>query len=107
MQQHAQGGEFAQGVDVLASAFVEWNRHLHAVHDLAEDAAFLEVDVDGVGPAVLGTHQLPDFRAALDDHGGRLVHVDECAVDCPHAVAALEYPAAYRGGGDFRRIEFG
>src|SRR4030095_4724508 len=75
-QVHAQGLVLAEHVDVLPATLVHWDRHVDGGHALADDASFLEVDVDGGLPAILGVDRLPDHR--------------------PEAARAGELPAARR-----------
>ncbi|MCY1401561.1 hypothetical protein D9M71_166820 [compost metagenome] len=104
-QEHPDGHVLPDHVDVLATLLVGRDRHAAAKHRAADDAAFLEVDVYGVIPTVLGVHQFPDFRAALADSSVGAIRVEEALVERPEPFVAIEDPAPHRCGSEFFRCQ--
>ncbi|MCY1550679.1 hypothetical protein D9M68_869490 [compost metagenome] len=104
-QEDLDGHVLAQHVDVLATLLVGRNGDVLPLHRLADDASLLEVDMDGVVPAIFGVHQLPHFRAVLAYPRADKGRVKEPAIHRPHAVLAFEYPTPHRRGGNFFWVE--
>ncbi|MCY1307530.1 hypothetical protein D9M70_574590 [compost metagenome] len=82
-----------------------WNGHVLPLHRLADDAPLLEVNVDGMVPAILGIDQFPDFSAALTNSCTDESRIEEPAIHRPHAVLALKHPAPYRCCGNLLRVQ--
>src|SRR5712692_4221463 len=57
-----------------------------------EDLKFLQMNVDGVGPATATVLQDPDLRGALLRSRADFVHVKEFVVDRPGSLMSLEFP---------------
>ena len=64
-QEHLHALRRAEHVDVFAPTLVRRHRDSDPFTGPAEDEAFLEMDMDGMGPPVIGIDQLPDLGAAL------------------------------------------
>ena len=66
--QHAKDSTIRDIEYVLAPLLMGSNRHILAIGGLAQQAALLKMDMDGVIPAVIDAVQLPDLHGP---HGTR------------------------------------
>ncbi|MCY1353602.1 hypothetical protein D9M69_399470 [compost metagenome] len=101
-QEDPQCGERLDHIDVLAPSLMGRNRDTDTLDDLLQDPPFFEVNVDGVAPTIVDIGQFPDLITTLGYLRPGNVHIEELAIDCPHALVALEDPAPHRCGVDFR-----
>src|SRR5712691_8898948 len=84
-QEHPQALIGAEHVDIFAAEFVRRYRDGDPFPRLAKDAAFLEMDMHGMGPPATGIDQLPDLGAAFADRGAGGEHVKKLPVHRPYA----------------------